>query len=313
HPGIYPISNNYEIETFWKRNEKNHIQASINYVDKTPHYIIEWTYHKQNYIIQYLKRKTALSGILIFEIQLYKELTKNIPKTNHLKYIKPLSEISNRAHRNRTKRAAENLFNEFENKKNKIWHSKDNPKLKEILEKKQAQKIIQTMDQSKILRNGYRVLTATSRDLSKELLISKERHNIDKIIQKHILILVYSMKTHTQKEIAITLEKSGYHNISSILKFLIPKLVENKVLNYEAPTICLRISCDRKNVEKKIKQVMLILAILNDQKNLSKPESHYSISLFSEAEKYTSLKAALDPIHHELQELCKNSFINNNY
>ncbi|CAG8590075.1 14705_t:CDS:2 [Cetraspora pellucida] len=33
----------------------------------------------------------------------------------------------------------------------------------------------------------------------------------------------------------------------------------------------------------------------------------------NKAEKYISLKAALDSIHHELQELYKNSFIDNNY
>ncbi|CAG8503950.1 18926_t:CDS:2 [Racocetra fulgida] len=187
--------------------------------------------------------------------------------------------------------AAEILFNEFENKKNKIWHFKDNPKLKEIileadeqpwivkfdenqqLEKIKPQKIIQAMDQSKISQNGYRTLTTTSQDLPKEWLI---------------------------KEIATTLEKGGYHSISSILQFLLSKLVENKVLNHEAPTIYLRISGDGRNIGKKIKHVMLTLAILNDQKNLSKPEKHYSISLFSGTEKYTFLKAALKPIHNEL-------------
>ncbi|CAG8780642.1 10350_t:CDS:1, partial [Racocetra persica] len=56
----------------------------------------------------------------------------------------------------------------------------------------------------------------------------------------------FDMKTQMQsddssdsdcEETKDTLEKGGYHNISTILRFLIPKLVANKVLSYETPTI----------------------------------------------------------------------------
>ncbi|CAG8543670.1 15610_t:CDS:2 [Dentiscutata erythropus] len=133
-----------------------------------------------------IRKKTAFSGILIFGLQIYKELTKTIPKKNYLRCVKPLNDLSNYSHRNRTKRAAKSLFDDFESKKNKIWNPKDNPRLKEIvievgkqpwlikfnkdqqLEKNKSQKIIQTMDQSNVSQKGYRALTVTSYNLPKE-------------------------------------------------------------------------------------------------------------------------------------------------
>ncbi|CAG8844717.1 21482_t:CDS:2, partial [Racocetra persica] len=51
HPGVYPIPNNYKIEVSWGRNERNHVQASINYVEQIPHFEIEWIHDKQKYAI----------------------------------------------------------------------------------------------------------------------------------------------------------------------------------------------------------------------------------------------------------------------
>src|SRR6185437_9420140 len=124
--------------------------------------------------IQYSGKKTAFSGILIFGLQLYEELNNAIQKKKHSKCIKHLSNISNISHRNKIKRMAKNLIDNFETKKNKVWHPADNPKLKEIvieageqpwlikfekeeqLEQKKAQKIVQIMDESNISRRGYR-------------------------------------------------------------------------------------------------------------------------------------------------------------
>ncbi|CAG8787827.1 35873_t:CDS:2 [Gigaspora margarita] len=339
-PGLYPIPDNYEIETSWGRSKKNYVQASINYIEKVPHFKIEWTYNEQTYVIvspispsdasnkycniQYSGKKTAFSGILIFGLQLYEELNNAIPKKN-------LHNV------NKIKRMAKNLIDNFEAKKNKVWHPADNPKLKEIvieageqpwlikfekdeqLEQKKAQKIVQIMDESNISRRGYRSLTATSKDLPKEWLVSEKKHNIDEIMQMHIPLLVFDMKSQisnsdsdsdsdsdsNNEENVITLEKGGYRSISKILQFLMPKLVASQILNYETPKIYLRVSGDGRNVGKKKNHVMVTLAILNDKKNIMKPEKHYTISLFSGKESYTSLKIALEPIRNELQELYK--------
>ncbi|CAG8783811.1 8731_t:CDS:2, partial [Racocetra fulgida] len=102
----------------------------------------------------------------------------------------------------------------------------------------------------------YRALTTVSQDLPKEWLISSERYKIDEIMQKHIPLLEFDMKTQMQsddssdsdcEETKDTLEKGDYRNISTILQFLIPKLVVNKVLSYETFTIYLRVSGDERN------------------------------------------------------------------
>ncbi|CAG8775499.1 19225_t:CDS:1, partial [Dentiscutata erythropus] len=46
HPGLYPIPNNYKVEVFWRHKEKNHIQASIDYVKRISNFTIEWMYNK---------------------------------------------------------------------------------------------------------------------------------------------------------------------------------------------------------------------------------------------------------------------------
>ncbi|CAG8551495.1 16414_t:CDS:2, partial [Dentiscutata heterogama] len=176
-PGLYPIPDDYQIEVFWGCSEKNHVQVSINYIERIPHFKIEWIHDMREYehFLEYL--------------QLYEELTKTVPKTNQSRYIKPLSDISNSLYRKKIKIATENLFNDFETEKNKIWHSLNNPKLKEIvleageqpwlvkfeedqqLEKKKAQKVVQAINHSNISRRGYRALTTTSQDLPKEWLL----------------------------------------------------------------------------------------------------------------------------------------------
>ncbi|CAG8591650.1 10692_t:CDS:2, partial [Scutellospora calospora] len=50
-PGQYPIPNKYQIEAFWGRNKKNHVQTSIDYVEGIPYFKIEWIHNEQNYII----------------------------------------------------------------------------------------------------------------------------------------------------------------------------------------------------------------------------------------------------------------------
>ncbi|CAG8517985.1 1951_t:CDS:2 [Scutellospora calospora] len=183
NPGLYPIPNNYKVEVFWERKEKNHIQASIDYI-------------------------------------------------------------------------------------------KNNPKLKEI---------VLEADQFNILRRGYRALTVNSQNLPKEWLISKEKHKIDKIMQKHIPLLEFDMTQlqNDDSDDSDELDKLDSEKITNTLK-----------------------KGDGRNVRRKIKHVIVTLAVLNDQENLMKPENHYTISLFSGTENYTSLKIALKPIHHELQQLC---------
>ncbi|CAG8477250.1 16881_t:CDS:2, partial [Racocetra fulgida] len=166
-PGVYPIPNNYKIEVFWGHIEKNHIQASIDYIEGIPNYTIEWTNNEQKYIIilQILPSDAASK---------YCNLTKVIPKKNHPWCAKPLSDLGNDSYRDKTKRAAKSLFNDFEIKKKKIWHLTDNSKLKEIVMEVGEQPWLvkfdenQQLEKKKGAKNKYRALTTASQDLPKE-------------------------------------------------------------------------------------------------------------------------------------------------
>ncbi|CAG8547938.1 3733_t:CDS:1, partial [Cetraspora pellucida] len=68
----------------------------------------------------------------------------------------------------------------------------------------------------------YRDLIATLKDLPKNWLVSKEKYNIDEIMQVHILLLEFDIKlqmpnSNSDNEKSITtLGKSGYYSISRI-------------------------------------------------------------------------------------------------
>ncbi|CAG8477270.1 16882_t:CDS:2 [Racocetra fulgida] len=111
-------------------------------------------------------------------------------------------------------------------------------------------------------------------------------------MQKHIPLLEFDMKTQMQ---SANSSDSDCEETKDTL--------EKGVLSYETPTIYLRVSGNGRNVGRKIKHVMVTLAVLNDQKNILKPESHYTISLFSGTENYASFKIALELIYCELHEL----------
>ncbi|CAG8733992.1 13589_t:CDS:2, partial [Racocetra fulgida] len=255
---------------------------------------IEWIHYEQNCIvvsrispldasnqycnIRYLERKTAISGILVFGLQLYEELTKAMPKKNQPICIKPLSDLSNSSHRNKIKKAE---------KKKKIWHLVDNSKLKELvleageqpwlikfeedrqLEEKKAQKIVQIMDEFNISRRGYRALTTTSPDLPKEWLVSKEKNNVNETMQNHIPLLLFVINANSDSDSASDSDSERDSDSESD---------SNSGSDLDSEVIATTLEKER----------------------------HYTISLFSGTENYTSLKTALEPIRHELQDLHKN-------
>ncbi|CAG8466198.1 17511_t:CDS:2 [Gigaspora rosea] len=256
----YPIPNDYQIEAFWGRNEKNHIQASIEYVEGTPHFKIEWIHNEQNYIVvsqispsdasnkycnvRYSGKNIAIPGILIFRLQLFEELTKVVPKKNQPRFIKPLSDLSNSSYRKKIKKAGESLFNDFEKKK--IWHPVDNPRLKELVLEAGEQPWLIRFEEDRQLEKKK-----AQKDLPKEWLVSEEKYIVNEIMQNYIPLLVFDLNAQTNSNsdsesdsdsksdsdsgsnlnseiIATTLEKGAYRNISAILQFVVPKLVTNK-------------------------------------------------------------------------------------
>ncbi|UZO12229.1 uncharacterized protein OCT59_003776 [Rhizophagus irregularis] len=90
------------------------------------------------------------------------------------------------------------------------------------------------------------------------------------------------------------------------LQFNIPAYIQNEKLDPASPIIHLRISGDGHNIRRKVKHVMITVALLDDSAKLFEPNYHYTVVLFPGIENYSTLKIAADTLIRELQELTKN-------
>ncbi len=95
----------------------------------------------------------------------------------------------------------------------------------------------------------------------------------------------------------------GHRSAKDILKYIIPAFVLNGVLDVNDPIIHLRISGDGRNVGRRLKQVMITMAILNDIQNIHKPDHHYTTVLFPGIENYELLEVMMMPFIQELDDL----------
>ncbi|CAG8847853.1 13282_t:CDS:2, partial [Gigaspora margarita] len=221
-----------------------------------------------------------------------------------------------------------NLFADFENQIKHNYHSQDDVKLHELtfsvngsifhikynhfskeLEKTQQIAIIKGMDKHYITRAAYRTLSAIEHNLPRESAIfarKKELNNkMSEIIPIHTVDLellasqveefkdnieVHFYNDEIVKEIESLLGKTVLQSIKDVLWFLIPSLVDKGNLDLVQSTLKICISGDGRNIGRKVKQVIVIFAILNSKFNLYKPSSHFTLILYSGTEKYEILK-----------------------
>ncbi|RHZ67232.1 hypothetical protein Glove_302g9 [Diversispora epigaea] len=252
--------------------------------------------------------------------------------------LKPFDNLTPTGQNNRAKQITKSVCNIFNQIAIEKCHSEDNPKLKsieldiknksyqisigkehteEIIHKARA--IVQACDKGQEAREGYRTLASISQDLSREWRVSAERNTITIEMNKFIPISLINL-TPLQSDESVNSEihiddleiinniqesigKGGRRNIIDILKFLIPNLLKQKILNISNPEIHLRISGDGRNVGRKVKQVMITFAILNNKNNLYYPENHHTIILYPGIEKYEILQVALEQLIIELRTL----------
>ena len=73
------------------------------------------------------------------------------------------------------------------------------------------------------------------------------------------------------------IKKGGTWSVKDILKYIVPVLISNKILDLNNPIIHLHISGDKCNISRKIKYIMITMTILNNKKNIYKPD-HYVFS-----------------------------------
>ncbi|GES99613.1 hypothetical protein GLOIN_2v1543171 [Rhizophagus clarus] len=108
-----------------------------------------------------------------------------------------------------------------------------------------------------------------------------------------------------------SISKDGRQNIIDILKYLIPSLIKKEVIHVTNPKIHLRISGNGRNVRKKVKHVIVTFSILDDKDTLQQPDSHYTIALYPDIEKYEMLHTALEYLIMELRKLKEEGLIDN--
>ncbi|POG69680.1 hypothetical protein GLOIN_2v1479902 [Rhizophagus irregularis DAOM 181602=DAOM 197198] len=83
--------------------------------------------------------------------------------------------------------------------------------------------------------------------------------------------------------------KGAYRIVKKILEYIIPSYVEKGILDPAIPTIHLRISGDGLNVGRKVKLVMITIALLDDSINICKPNYHYTTILFPELQELSNV------------------------
>ncbi|PKK64132.1 hypothetical protein RhiirC2_716492, partial [Rhizophagus irregularis] len=114
------------------------------------------------------------------------------------------------------------------------------------------------------------------------------------------------------QEVIDAVGKGGYRNIKDILQYLVPDLIQKGILNPHQPTINLRISGDGRNVGRKVKHVMVAVAILDDKSTLHKPNHYHTTILYPGCENYDSLSNVMAPFCHDLRNLKEQGLVINN-
>ncbi|RHZ52245.1 hypothetical protein Glove_463g63 [Diversispora epigaea] len=204
--------------------------------------------------------------------------------------LKPFDNLTPTGQNNRTKQITKSVCNIFNQIAIEKCHPEDNPKLKSIeldiknkfyqisIGKENTEEIIyrvraivQACDKGQVARKGYRTLTSISQDLSREWRVSAERNTITIEMNKFIPISLINL-TPLQSDESVN---SEIH-------------IDNlEIINNIQESIG---KGDGRNVGRKVKQVMITFAILNNKNNLYYPENHHTIILYPEIEKYEILQ-----------------------
>ncbi|PKC53287.1 hypothetical protein RhiirA1_404413, partial [Rhizophagus irregularis] len=193
------------------------------------------------------------------------------------------------------------------------------------LKRQKIESVVRALDEGNISRNPYRRLCAIESHLPREGVVSKERQRINKEMAQLIPILIVDINAQVDlsedediedeniaQEIIDAVGKGGHRNIKDILRYLVPDLIQKRILNLHHPVINLRISGDGRNVGRKIKHVMITMAILDDKDTLHKPNSYHTIILYPGCENYDSLSNIMVPFCHDLRNLKEQGLIINN-
>ncbi len=193
--------------------------------------------------------------------------------------LKQVNQCSNSTLTKRATNIGKHMLVEFNKKAPKLYNSEDVPVLESICysvnkhtfdinygdenkakKKQKNESMVRALDEGNISRDPYRRLCAIESHLPREGAVSKERLRINEEMAQLIPIsIVDVVNTENQvdqsEEVDIedeaivqgvidAVSKGGYRNIKDILQYLVPDLVNKRILNPYNPIINLRISGD---------------------------------------------------------------------
>ncbi|GBC38066.2 hypothetical protein GLOIN_2v1488672 [Rhizophagus irregularis DAOM 181602=DAOM 197198] len=332
-PNYFPIPDNYIIKTTWDNLQYQVVSAQSPFDASVElHKIIT------------PDKKTAVSGVYLFGLQLkcidrYRKgrprelkLHEELSKTTQIKRAKGLAKKEQIHFENSIK----NFYNPkdrvvlrtldftIENKEYHVTFEDDDS----VKKKQKLQSMAYVQDIENIPRNAYRHLAAVESTLPREYAISQTRQEINACMGELIPINFIDLNSTIVQEgpleepditdpliieqVVSATGKGAYRSVKKILEYIIPSYIKKGVLDPAIPTIHLRISGDGRNVGRKVKHVMITVALLDDSMNLFKPDCHYTTVLFPGTENYPTLTVAVNALIQELQELSNNGMIINN-
>lgn len=187
--------------------------------------------------------------------------------------------------------------------------------------------MVRIQDVENVPRDAYRHFAAVESKLPREYAVSQTRQEIDAYMEELIPINFVDLNSVIAsdsseepdisdpiiiEQVVNAIGKGAYRSVKKILKYIIPAYIQSGKLNPATPTIHLRISGDGRNVGRKVKHVMITVALLDDLTTLFEPNYHYTVILFPGTENYSTLKIATNALIQELQELNDTGMVINN-
>jgi hypothetical protein len=260
-----------------------------------------------------------------------------------LEKIRPFDELSNTTKRRKILGLSHRISNIIESEKKVTFYESDEMKLKQVTfqvcddiynvnfgqfdkveKEKRVEAIVKSLDRGHISREAYRSLARIEQNIPREGDVYNVRQKIGREMKKMVPLTLVDLLRPTSLE-SITEEpdvtdntiitnvlesvgKGGQRRITNILNYIIPFYIKRGILIPGRSTLHIRISGDGRNVGRKVKHVMLTMALLNDIDGLKKPDNHYTLVLYPGAETYESLKNALEPLISDLVILKEKGF-----
>jgi len=197
-----------------------------------------------------------------------------------------------------------------------------------IKKKQKLRSIVYVQDVENVPRDAYRHFAAIESKLPREYAVAQTRQEINAYMRELIPISFIDLNptiTHDPlveepditdpiivEQVVNAIGKGAYRSIKKILEYIVPAYIQKGMLDPAMPTIHLRVSGDGRNVGRKVKHVMITVALLDDSSKLFESNYHYTAILFPGTENYSTLKIAASDFIKELQELSNSGMMINN-